>query len=131
MSHLRQQIREAIVTRLTGLTTSGSRVYASRLRPLLDSELPAILVSTGGENLDGATYLKSGLPVVRPLRIRLDLVVKATSGYENTVDTMLSEVEGALFDTAAHNQLNGLIHFLMLFDIGDPEMDDSLEKPAG
>lgn len=130
MAHQRQTIREAIVTRLTGLTTSGSRVYASRLKPLLDSELPAILVSTGGEPLGDATYLKTGLPVARPLEIRVDLVAKATSGYENTVDLMLSEVEVALFDSMVHNTLAGLVHFIQLASILDPEMDDSLEKPA-
>lgn len=130
MAHQRQTIREAIVTRLTGLTTSGSRVYASRLKPLLDAELPAILVSTGGEALDDATYLKTGLPVARPLEVRIDLVAKAVSGFENTVDLMLSEVEAALFDTPAHNTLSGLVHFVQLASILGPEMDDSLEKPS-
>lgn len=130
MAHQRQTIREAIVTRLTGLATSGSRVYASRLKPLLDTELPAILVSTGGEALDGATYLKTGLPVHRPLEIRVDLVAKAVSGFENTVDQMLAEVEVALFDSPAHNTLAGLVHSIQLASILDPEMDDSLEKPV-
>ena len=34
MAHVRQQIRDAIVTALTGLTTTGTNVFRSRIYPL-------------------------------------------------------------------------------------------------
>lgn len=40
-NHVRQQIREAVATTLTGLSTTSTRVFQSRLRPLVDADLPA------------------------------------------------------------------------------------------
>ena len=34
MAHLRKQIRDDVVTTLTGLSTTGSKVYASRVYPI-------------------------------------------------------------------------------------------------
>ena len=48
-NHVRQQVREAVSTLLTGLTTTESRVYQSRITPLQANELPALLVATNGE----------------------------------------------------------------------------------
>ena len=49
--HVRKQIRDAIVTLVTGLTTTGSNVFAGRTYALQDSELPALRVYTGDEDL--------------------------------------------------------------------------------
>ena len=43
--HLHKQIRDALVTKLTGLTTSGARVYANRLYPLDSANLPGLRIS--------------------------------------------------------------------------------------
>jgi len=40
--HLHKQIRAALVTKLTGLATSGARVYANRLYPLDSANLPGL-----------------------------------------------------------------------------------------
>ena len=48
-NHLRQQIREQIGTTLTGLTTTGSNVFQSRVYQLEDSNLPALLIYTKSE----------------------------------------------------------------------------------
>lgn len=40
MAHLREQIRDRVVTDLTGLTTTGSRVFRSRIYPLENNDLP-------------------------------------------------------------------------------------------
>ena len=50
MSHVRQQIRERVATTLTGLTTTGSRVYQSRVYPLGPNNLPGLLVFTSSES---------------------------------------------------------------------------------
>jgi len=39
-NHVRQQIRERLATDLTGLTTTGRRVYQSRVYSLEDGNLP-------------------------------------------------------------------------------------------
>lgn len=129
MSSKRTQIRDALVTRLRGMATCGNRVFASRLRPLGPDELPAILVSTLGEDPE-STSLATNRATVSRLRVVLEIIVKAASGYEETADTILDEIKGALFDTAQHNQLDGLVMAITLTSIDDPEMDDSTDKPV-
>lgn len=41
---LRKQIRDNVVTTLTGLSTTGSRVYASRVYPMAAANLPGLCV---------------------------------------------------------------------------------------
>ena len=130
MSHKRTSIRNAVVAALTGLTTTGSRVYASRLRPLAATDLPAILVSTGAEDLPDEAWLYGNAGIKRTLAMRLDVMVKAASGYEDTADTILAEIEAVLFATPTHNRLGGLVHSVSLASIEDPEMDDSTDKPV-
>ena len=49
-NHIRQQIRERVGTTLTGLTTTGSNVFQSRVYNLEDSKLPAIIIYTKSED---------------------------------------------------------------------------------
>lgn len=44
MSHARTQVRNAVVTALTGLATTGARVYAGRTRVLAVGHQPTLLV---------------------------------------------------------------------------------------
>lgn len=49
MSHVRQQIRDAVVAALTGRAPWADRVFAGRTWPLDETEMPALLVwSLGG-----------------------------------------------------------------------------------
>lgn len=129
MSHKRTQIRNALVAQLTGMSTCGAHVYGSRLRPLSASEVPAILVSTGAEENE-SPLLSTGVPLHRKLEVRMDIVVKAVSGYEDTADTVIGEIEGALFDSVDDNTLGGIAESIELASIGDPDMDDSTDKPV-
>ena len=51
MSHARTQIRNAVTTLLDGNTSVGNKVYESRVYPLNNPKLPAILVYTKEETL--------------------------------------------------------------------------------
>jgi len=51
MSHARQQVRDAVVTAVTGLTTTSTRVYASRVYP--HDSLPSLAVYTLEEEISG------------------------------------------------------------------------------
>lgn len=98
MTHARQQIREAAATALTGLATTGSRVYQSRVHPLADSNLPCLLVNTDDEQLDQASI---GMPPLlqRQLELRVRAVAKVTASLDDTLDAMLAEVETVLGNT--------------------------------
>ena len=52
MAHLREQIRDRVVTDLTGLTTTGSRVFRSRIYPLESNDLPGLCIFTKSETTD-------------------------------------------------------------------------------
>ena len=54
-NHVRQQIREEIGTTLTGLTTTGSRVYQSRVYPLESGGTPALLIYTKCGHIEFST----------------------------------------------------------------------------
>lgn len=104
MSHVRQQIRDDIVTTLTGLTTTGSNVFRSRIFPLEDTSLPALCIYTKSEVSE---YDTIGLPrsVNRVLDVAVEAYVKGVSNYDNTLDTIAVEVEEAI---AADVTLGGL-----------------------
>lgn len=123
MSHVRQQIREAAAAALTGLTTTGARVFQSRIRPLRDADLPCLLVNTDEETIDGATI--AGM-LERTLTLQIRAVAKVADDLDDTLDTMLAEVEVAL----ATQTLGGRAKNIELTKI-EIELNDDLEKPVG
>ena len=104
MAHLRQQIRERVATTLTGLTTTGSNVFQSRVYPLENTKLACLLIYTREESSEP---LDMGPP--RTIEKRLSLVVegyvKANSNYDDTIDTITKEVETALYGDRLINNL--------------------------
>jgi len=104
MSHVRQQIRDDIVTTLTGLATTGSNVFRSRIFPLEQTNLPALVIYSKSETSE---YDTIGLPrsVNRVLDVAVEAYVKGVSNYDNTLDTIAVEVEEAI---AADVTLGGL-----------------------
>lgn len=95
MSHARQQIREAVATLVTGLTTTESRVFQSRFYRLQASELPALLIYSTDESIDRET-IGTGPYLRRELSIRIEGVVKALDNLDDTLDLVGEEVEDAL-----------------------------------
>ena len=104
MAHLRQQIRERVATTLTGLTTTGSNVFQSRVYPIENTKLPCLLIYTREESSEP---LDMSPP--RTIEKRLSLVVegyvKANSNYDDTIDTITKEVETALYGDRLINNL--------------------------
>src|SRR5690606_5824446 len=83
LMHARKQLRDEVVSLLTGLTSTGSRVFADRLqsRPLAIDELPALMVSTGAEAIEVGTIHVNGL-VNRELDLDVAAVIRAASGLD-------------------------------------------------
>ena len=104
MAHLRQQIRERVATTLTGLTTTGSNVFQSRVYPIENTKLPCLLIYTREESSEP---LDMSPP--RTIEKRLSLVVegyvKANSNYDDTIDTITKEVEVAIYGDRLINNL--------------------------
>ena len=95
MTHVRQTLRAAVVTACTGLAATGSRVYASRVYPLQEAELPCLLVTTPAESSDPQDI---GLPgiVSREVTVEVAGIARATSALADTLDAIAEQVETAL-----------------------------------
>lgn len=118
MPHARQTIREAAATRISGLTTTSTRVFQSRMVPQESGTLPCLLVTTNDEEIVPGTI---GNLVERQLELVISGVAKATSNVDDTLDTIASEVETAMASFTYRNELTRL----------EVDFDEALEKPAG
>ncbi len=106
MSHARTQIRNAVVTLLTGLTTTDDRVFTSRVHPLSEQELPALLVFVDEESIERQTIHAPAL-LSRSVAIRVECVSALASGLDDDLDQMALEVEHAI---AGNPTLTGIFN---------------------
>jgi len=77
LAHLRKQIRDYVVTALTGLSTTSSRVYAK------------------SEEVETTTITRPRTQV-RTLTLTVEGFAVAISGLDNTLDATSLEVEDGL-----------------------------------
>ena len=125
MSHVRQQLRERAATTLTGLSTTGSKVYQSRVYPLGAANLPGLLIYTKSEDSEIVT-MSGARTLLRNLSLVIEGYVKAVSNYDDTVDTIAKEVETAMGNDVT---LNGLAKNSFL-ESTQIEYDGEGEKPV-
>ena len=104
MSHVRQQIRDQLKTTLTGLTTTGARVY---------EEL--------GEESANKQF--------RLLNVMVEVRAKAADNLENTLDTIGAEVEDAIF-ASGDTTLSGTCKDFDYEGL-DIELSGEAEQPFG
>jgi hypothetical protein len=90
-------IRTDLVTRLTGATAAGSRVYDSRQLDLPGDELPAVVITSMGGSEDRRPT--RGLVHKRTERVQITGVVSGTADatLAATVDTMEAAILDHLF----------------------------------
>ena len=126
MSHLRQLIRSNIVTAVTGLSTTGSRVYQTRIYPLEQSKLPGLCVYTRAETTEYAT-ISPPRRQERTLEVVIEAYASAVSNLDNTLDTIAVQVEEAL---AADLTRGGYAKDTRVISF-ETEFDGEGEKPVG
>lgn len=95
MSHVRKQIRDNIVTTLTGLSTTGSNVYRSRVYPLAAGKLSGLCIYTKSEEVEYQT-INYPRGQYRTLEVIVEGYATGTSNLDNTIDQISLEVEEAL-----------------------------------
>lgn len=127
--HVRKQIRAAARTLLAAAATdAGANVFASRVHALQSAELPAILVDTkdGGEIRPGSAF-GAGRYLERAVVLTVGVVVKAVSGYQDTLDEIYKDIEVAL---AGDNSLGGVCKYIQ--PAGEPsvEIDGEGDRPV-
>jgi hypothetical protein len=109
MSHVRKQIRDAVTILLTGLTTTGDRVFAGRVTPIGQNEVPGLRLFVDEESIDAGT-IHGPAVLERGLTIRVECCAALADGLDDELDQMALEVEEAIAaDTTLGGILNGAI----------------------
>lgn len=121
--HVRRQLREAVATAVTGLATTGARVFQSRVYPVQSAEMPGLLVYTTGEEV---TDQSVGLIIGRTVQVVIEGCAKASADLDDTLDQIAKEVEIALASAVTV----GGKSVLLSYEGCDIEFDES-NKPAG
>lgn len=103
-NHIRQQIRERVGTVLTGLTTTGSNVFETRVYPLENTNLPALVIYTKDETSE-PLVISTDRVMSRELELIVEIYVKQTSNFDDEVDKICKEVEIAI---SSDTTINGL-----------------------
>jgi len=124
MSHPRAQLRQAAVTALTGLPTTGSRVFVDREYTMQQTDLPCLHVSVS------ESTRVAGFPAiyVRSVSLRVRLLAKATTGLSALLDQIALEVEGVLL---AGLPIGGEPLLPQDFTASDPELSVLTDQPVG
>jgi len=100
MPHVRKQLRDAIRARITGLSTTGSKVYDAPSDPIPPTELPALALYLLSETAETTTKNRQQ---ERVLEIRIEALAAYRSPLAGEVnatadelDQMAAEIEAAL-----------------------------------
>ena len=128
MAHARQQIRDASVTAITGLTVGGNSitVYSGMVYPIADGVLPAAVVYTPSEELD-AEGESMAAAAVRALTVTIELHEKKVGDLDDRMDALCAAIEPAVVGNAPLRALLKRTPQLVATEI---DMDDELEQPA-
>ena len=125
MAHLVAQIVGAAVTTLTGLATTGDKVFDNLFGTFQEEDLPALRVYEGAEAVEAVDIHADPL-----LERTMDLIVECTAkasteDVSSLVRSMREEVEVAI---AADDTLGGLAASCLLAGY-DPEVDLEADLP--
>ena len=104
MAHYRQQIRERVATTLTGLATTGSNVFQSRVYPIEENKLPCLLIYTKDETSEPLA-MSPPRSIEKVLNLVVEAYVKTNDNFDDTIDTICKEVEEALYTDRLINNL--------------------------
>jgi len=123
--HLRKQIRDAAVTALSGLATSGANVFENRTHELQDTNLPGLRIYANDDSVE-----IESLGISRFVRRMTELVVECCSkksvAFDDELDAMIKEVEVAI----AANQGIGGAKWVQLRNV-QIDMEGEAEKEVG
>jgi len=126
-NHVRRQIRESVVTLLTGLSTSGANIFANRLQRIDNTELPCLIVQTDREQIN-PTAVGMDAALERQLSLSVRALAKDNASFDDVIDGMIKEVEQAVNASIASSTLNGLVKDFVLQSI-DINYESTGEQP--
>ena len=127
MAHYREQIRKAVITAVTGLTTTSTRVKSGPVYNLADNTDPTLAVWT---RLSVPDYERGQLQQA-PLwmvEVTIEGYVKIHDDLQDTLDDIASEVETAIYSNSA---LLALCNNYIAMGEQSIEIDLDGDKPLG
>ena len=127
--HKRQSIQAAVVAAVTGLTTTGARVYAGRVYPSGTANLPGLNVTTPRDDVSG-DFPANRRAQMRKLTITIEARVKPADGTDTPQEQMNKiedEVQKALM---ADPTMGGLVQWLMP-DTSSFALSGETDRPTG
>lgn len=130
MTHPRTQIRAAIVAHLVDATAAEERVFAGRLMPIEEPELPAIVVHTRDteENRSRSTSRLNGFEQRRCI-VTVVCIAQSFDDIDTDLDTMAGQVEDALQSFEIPGLESAELSYLDTRS-DDPEFDGALTTGA-
>lgn len=124
MTHVRQQIREAVANKLDAASEITAPVYKSRVHSLADVKLPAVLVYTTEESSE---RLSMDPELARECTLQIVAAVKNTGNFDDEADELSAQIERAMF---SDRLLGGLAKELVL-ESTEIELVGDGDKPVG
>ena len=109
MSHVRTQIRNAVVGLLDSLATTGDRAYSARLSPIPQDRLPALNIFVDDEAIEVQT-IHDPVMLQRNAAVRVECISALADGLDDDLDQIALEVEHAI---AADSDLGGILNGTM------------------
>lgn len=117
MTHRAESIVVALLDKIDSLTTTTTHAYRGRVRPLQESELPALFLYMGADEII-QHQLQGQLDSL--LTVYIDIVVKTASAQ---VDTTLNTIREEVTEALQANYTQGLAYVLDTREIGAGEPD--------
>ena len=103
-NHLRRQIRERVATTLTGLSTTGSNVFQSRVYPMESAGLPGLCIYTTDEAIE-IQSMGGTRNVSRDLTLIVEGYATDSANVDDTLDQIGKEIEIAMSGDITLNDL--------------------------
>tara|TARA_Y100000592_G_scaffold33388_1_gene52985 strand:- start:9170 stop:9616 length:447 start_codon:yes stop_codon:yes gene_type:complete len=103
-NHLRRQIRERAATTLTGLTTTGSNVFQSRVYPMENAGLAGLCIYTTEETVEMQS-MGGTRNVSRDLTLIVEGYATDSANVDDTLDQIGKEIEVAMSGDITLNDL--------------------------
>jgi len=104
MAHASDQIAEAALAAVTGLTTTKRNAFRSRVHPVTEGEMPCVLVETGDED-SGPVTLGTPRRIERTMTLTIEGCVKMVEGYDKKRTQIALEVEKAIYNSPSLKSL--------------------------
>ena len=108
MSHVRTQIRQAVVTELTTATTLFTNIVSSRVYSFANADMPVCNVLIDTEDVEPVTMCANMLQ--RTAALATEIYHKAADNLDTLLDDLCVQVEKTLSDTT----LGGLVESMVL-----------------